>query len=228
MKKILQIKLILIFILTLMIGGDGFLLSKSKSKSKVRYFSPGSFYIYVLGSYNHFSPLDEYFLELGPDSADALSPVLGVGFRVVNIRDRFFINIEGDYAPATYDFGEYARDQKINTLTLMLNIAGRIWSKKLPLIVYGGIGVGFHHLSDLGYVDLLGDFISGGDDTITVMAFDLGIKIPISRSLFVRTEFQWNGEVYGDYECYCEYEEWGDTQWDFMSSSFSVGIEFHF
>jgi hypothetical protein len=77
-------------------------------------------------------------------------------------------------------------------------------------------------------VDFLGDFIPAADDTITVMALDIGIKIPISRRFFIRTEFQWNGEVYGDYSYYDEYDEWGDTQWDFLSSSLSVGLEFHF
>jgi hypothetical protein len=181
-----------------------------------------------MGSYNYFSPLEEHFLELGPDSSDAFAPVLGIGYRVVNIKDRLFVSLEGDYSPATYNFEDFARDQKINTLTFMLNVEGRIAFKKFPIVIFGGVGVGIHQLPDLGYEDLPGDYISFGDDTITVMALDLGIKIPISRSFFIRTEFQWNGEVYGDYNYYDEYDEWGDTQWDFLSSSFSVGLEIHF
>jgi hypothetical protein len=228
MKKMLQIKLMLIFMLTLMIGGDDFLFSKSKPKSKVRFFSPGSFYIYVMGSYNHFSPLEEHFLELGPDSSDAFAPVLGIGYRVVNIKDRLFVSLEGDYSPASYNFEDFAREQKINTFTFMLNVEGRVASKKFPVVIFAGIGVGIHQLPDLGYEDLLGDYIPAADDTITVLALDIGIKIPVSRSFFIRAEFQWNGEVYGDYAYYDEYDEWGDTQWDFLSSSLSVGLEFHF
>lgn len=228
MKKIPQIKLMLIFMLTLMIGVNGFLSPESKPKSKIKFFSPGSFYIYVMGSFNHFSPLEEHFLELGPDSSDAFAPVLGIGYRVVNVKNWFFVSLEGDYSPATYNFGDFAREQKINTLTFMLNIEGRLSSKKFPVVIFGGIGVGIHQLPDLGYVDILGDYIPADDDTITVMALDFGIKIPISRSFFIRTEFQWNGEVYGDYSYYDEYDEWGDTQWDFLSSSLSVGLEFHF
>ena len=59
MKKMLQVELMLMFMLTLMIGGDNFLFPESGPKSKIRFFSPGSFYIYVMGSYNHFSPLAE-------------------------------------------------------------------------------------------------------------------------------------------------------------------------
>jgi hypothetical protein len=228
MKKMLQIKLMLIFMLTLMIGGDGFLFPESKKKSKVRFFSPGSFYIYVMGSYNHFSPLDEYYLELGPDSSDAFAPILGVGYRVVNIRDRFFFSLEGDYSPATYNFGEFTRDQKINTLTIMINGERRSASKKFPTVIFAGVGLVIHQLPDLGYVDLLGDFIPTDDDTIFSFAWDIGIKIPISRSFFIRAEYQWNGDVSGDYEYYDEYDELGDTQWDFVSSSLSVGLEVHF
>lgn len=224
----LQIRLMMIFMLTLMIGGEDFLISASKLKSKIRFFSPGSFYIYIMGSYNHFSPLEEHFLELGLDSSDAFAPVLGIGYRVVNIRDRLFVSLEGDYSPATYNFEDFARDQKINTLTFMLNVEGRVASKKFPVVIFGGIGLGIHQLFDLGYEDFQGDYIPVGDDTITVLALDIGIKIPVSRSFFIRTEFQWNGEVYGDYDYYDEYGEWGDTQWDFLSSSLSVGLEFHF
>jgi hypothetical protein len=228
MKKRLQVGLMLIFMLTLMIGNNDFLFSESKPKSKIRFFSSGSFYIYVMGSYNHFSPLEEHFLELGPDSSDAFAPVLGIGYRVVNIKDRLFVSLEGDYSPATYNFEDFSREQKINTLTFMLNVERRGASKKFPVVIFAGVGVVIHQLPDLGYVDLVGDFIPADDDTVIAFACDIGIKIPISRSFFIRTEFQWNGDVSGDYEYYDEYDEWGDTQWDFLSSSFSVGLEFHF
>jgi len=227
MKKMLQVVLILIFTLTSMIGSNDFLFSGPKPRSKIKFFSPGSFYIYVMGSYNHFSPLGEHYLELGPDSSDAFAPVLGIGYRIVNIRDRLFVSLEGDYSPATYNFGDFARDQKINTFTFMLNVEKRGVSKKFPVVIFCGIGVGIHQLPDLGYVDLLGDYIPADDDTITVMALDIGFKIPVSRKFFIRTEFQWNGEIYGDYAYYDQYDEWGDTQWNFLSSSLSVGLEIH-
>ena len=228
MKKTLQIRLMLMFMLMLMIGVNGFLFPESKPKSKVRFFSPGSFYVYVMGSYNRFSPLDEHYLELGPDSSDAFAPVLGIGYRVVNIRDRLFFCLEGDYSPATYNFGEFGREQKINTLTFMVNGERKSASKKFPVVIFAGVGVVIHQLPDLGYVDLVGDFIPADDDTIVAFTLDIGIKIPISRSFFIRTEYQWNGDVSGDYEYYDEYDEWGDTQWDFLSSSLSVGLEIHF
>jgi len=107
----------------------------------------------------------------------------------------------------------------------MVNFEGRVASKKVPIVIFGGWG--WHSPAVRpGYENLLGDYITVGDDTRWVMALDMGIKIPVSRSLLIRTEFQWNGEVYSDYEY--GYDEEGDTQWDFLSSSFSVGLEFHF
>ena len=226
MKKRLHVGLMLIFMLMLMMGSEDFLFPGSQPRSRIRFFSPGSFYIYAMGSYNHFSPLEEHFLELGPDSADTFAPVLGIGYRVVNIRDRFFVSLEGDYAPAVYNFEDFARNQKINNLTFMLNIEVKTASKKFPVVIFGGMGVSVHQLFDLGFVDYLGEYISIGDDTKAVLALDLGIKIPISRKFLIRAEYQWNGNVYADYND--EYDEWDDTQWDFLSSSLSVGLELHF
>lgn len=223
MRKMLPVRLMVIFLLTLLIGNNDFLFPGSKPKSKITFFSPGSLYIYVMGSYNHFSPLERHFLELGPNSADAFAPVLGIGYQVVNIRDRLFVSLEGDYSPATYNFENFVRDQKINTFTLMLNVEKRVASKKSPVVIFCGIGVGILRLPDLGNVD----YIPADDATITVMALDIGFKIPISRRFFIRTEFQWNGEVYEDYAYYYEYDEWDNTQWNFLSSSLAVGLEIH-
>ncbi len=222
LKKMMQTRLILIFMLLPAIGGGSFLLaeSSSKPKSMIRFFSPGSFYIYVMGSYNHFSPDEEYFPEFGPESADAFAPVLGMGCRLVNIEEWFFINLEGDYSPAVHNFADYARGRKIHTFTFMLNAEGKVSSKKIPILLYTGLGIGFHRSFDQG------DQYLPGDDTITVLAFDFGIKIQISRRFFIRSECQWNGQVYGDYS-YDEYDYLDDTRWNFLSFSFSTGLEIH-
>ncbi len=223
MKKLFQPALIIILILT----GEGWLFSKGKSR--VTFFAPGSFYVYVMGSYNHFVPPEDYYYSLEYESADAFAPVVGLGYRVLDIRDRFFISLEGDYRTAKYDFGNFARGQKIDLLTLMANMEASFTSR-FPMIVFLGMGVGIHRLPDLRYENSQGELIPQ-DDSITVMALDLGVKIPISRSLFIRTEFRWNGEVYGSYDYHYDDEwdsEYDNTEWDFLSSSFSVGLEFHF
>jgi len=112
MKKIVQF--LLIFMLTLIIG---WMVSCGRDPIQVKgqVFLTREFYIYVMGSYNYFSPLEEHYLELGPIVRMPL-PGCRPGYRVVNIRDRLFISLEGDYSPAVYDFADFARDQKISTL----------------------------------------------------------------------------------------------------------------
>lgn len=219
MKKLLQY--MFIFALTLIIA-ESFLSSQSKSTSTVKFFAPRGLYIYVMGSYNRFSPSEDHFLALGSKRSHAYAPLLGIGYRVVNIKDRVFISLEGEYSAAAYNFGDLASNQKISLLSFMLNTEGRI-SSQFPLVVFGGFGVGFHGLSDLGYENV--------KDSITILALDVGIKIPISRHLVIRTEFQWNSESYEHYDYYDEY--WDDPgsygKLDFLSSSsLSGGLEIHF
>ena len=225
MKK--KIPIALIFMILFILAGRGQLFPKSQSI--IRFFSPRSLYIYLMGSYNYFTPPMDYNLTMGSASSDAFAPVVGIGYRVVNFWDRLFISLEGDFSMARYNFGDAARNRDISLLTFMFNLEGTVYPK-FPLLVYCGVGVGFHRLADLGYENIWGDYIRYGDDHLTVLALDLGIKIPISHHLLIRTEFQWNGEVYGNFAYGDEYwnDEWNNTQWDFLSSSVSVGLEFHF
>ena len=226
MKKSWQFLSLVVLVLAL---AGGTLFSQSKPKSRVRWFSPGSLYIYILGSFNRFTPPDVHSLWLGYGNSEAFAPVFGIGYRVVNFGDKFFINLEGEYSPASYDFSGYTRDQKISVLSVMINAEGNI-SRRVPVILFGGIGIGSHHLSDLKYEDYWGDIVTLGDDNILVMALDIGVKFPISKRLLIRAEYQWNGEVYNDFDDYWDYwdDEWDNTRWDFLSSSVSIGIEFHF
>jgi len=223
-KKYQSLLMILVLFFTTSI-----LSSSPKHKSKVRFFAPNSLYIYVMGSYTYFLPPTEHFLSLGSEGANAFAPVFGLGYRILNIRDKFFVSFEGDYSPASYNFDYFSRDQKISILTFMLNMEGYI-SGRIPMILFGGIGIGSHHLTDLEFENYQGDMVAIGDDNLTVLALDIGIKIPISGKFLIRSEFQWNGKIYSDYVYDEEYwvDEWIDNEWEFLSSTFSVGIEFHF
>jgi hypothetical protein len=182
-----------------------------------------------MGSYNRFAPSQDHHLELGTDSTYAYAPLLGIGYQVVNINDRVFICLEGEYSPITHNFGDFARNQEISVLSFLLNFEGRIFSK-FPLVVFGGFGVGFHGLSDLGYENDQGDYILVGDDTVTILVLDMGIKVPITRFLVIRSEFQWNTELYTNREYYYDYwvHPW-DKKLDFLkSSALSMGLEIHF
>jgi len=205
--------------------------AESRPKAKVTFFSGKSLYFYVMGSYNHFLPPADFFLELGGEGSDAFAPALGIGYRILNIRDRFFVNIECDYSTAEFDFHDFSRNQEISLLTFMLQAEGK-FSSRSPITFFGGMGMGFHRLSSLGYYNLTGDYIRVGDENITTIALGMGIKVQISRHFTFRSEFRLNGEVYVDYynDYYYDWwdDEWSDSDWNFLSSSLSIGLEFHF
>jgi hypothetical protein len=215
MKKLLLY--IMIFWLTLTFGES---MLFSKSKSTVKFFGPGGLYVYVMGSYNRFAPSQDHRMALGSESSHAYATILGIGYRVVNINDRVFISLEGEYSPITYNFGDFARNQEISVFSFLLNFEGRIFSI-FPLAVFGGLGVGFHGLSDLGYENDQGDYIRVGDDMVTILVLDVGIKVPISRFLLIRTEFQWNSESYNPIE-------FRNTYRVLKSSALSMGLDIHF
>jgi hypothetical protein len=225
MKKMIQFLFILMVTAALTSGPPLFSQRGSTSKSNVTFFSSRSLYFYVMGSYNHFPPPGDFYLEPGGESSDAFAPVIGIGYRLLDVLDRFFLNVEVDYSPVEFDFDGFNRGQKTGVLIFMLDSEGKILSRP-HLSVFVGMGVGFCRLSDPGYYNYTGDYISGGDEGITTLAIGMGIKVRISRHFTFRSEFRWNGEVSVSYDDY--YDEWDNTDWTFLYSSFSLGLEFHF
>ncbi len=201
---------------------------KKNKDAYVTYFSSRSLYFYVMGSYHVFDPPGENFYELGPDSAGTFAPIFGAGYRLVNIGERFFLNLEVDYAPGIYDFGAYARDQEIRAWTILLDAEWN-FKRRSPFFVTFGIGIGIFDMRNLGYTDDYGEYIPTGNDTEAGVTVKFGLKLPISNNFTLRTEFRWNGKSYGDY---CYWDDWydycGDTETDFLSSAICLGLEFHF
>lgn len=221
-------KKLFLTVLILVMAAGPFLAAKSESK-KMTYFSSKSLYVYGMGSLYRFKPPEENYLELGYSGANTFAPTVGVGFRLLNAGNRFFLNIEGDFTPGKFDF-DYLLEQEVNTMAIMLNAELRL-NRKAPVSVFAGIGVGFHHVSELGYEDWWGDWIDTGDNNVVTMAMSLGVKVAISRNFTFRSEFRWYGEVYGNDEYTYDWwnDEWDEgSEFDYVASTFSVGFEFHF
>jgi opacity protein-like surface antigen len=223
-----KMKKLFLTVLIIVLAAGPFLAAKSESK-KVTYFSSKSLYIYGMGSLYRFKPVEENYLELGYGSSNVFAPTVGVGFRLLNAGNRFFLNIEGDFTPGKFDF-DYLLEQEVNTFTIMLNGELRL-NRQSPVSIFGGLGVGFHHLSDLGYIDIWDDWVHTGDNNIVTLAMGIGVKVAISRNFTFRSEFRWYGEVYGTGEYTYDWwdDEWDeDSNLDYVASTFSVGFEFHF
>ena len=221
-KTILGVLIAMIVISGTLSAGRG------RGNSDVRFFEPGSVYIYLMGSYTHLSPPADHYYSLGADSANAFGPTIGVGFRLVNFGNRIFINVEGDYTFSTFDFAPYNDEQKVHSFTIGANVEGRL-SRRFHL--FGGIGVTFINFKDLGYLSWDDYYYDIGNDTITTLEIAFGIKVPVTRNLSFRTEFRINSEVYGEFDVFDDYyyDYYDDySDWEFVSSSFMIGLELRF
>lgn len=199
----------------------------SQTGPRITYFSLKSFYFYSMGSFSTYDPTPEHYYELGRYTSSAYAPLFGIGYRFFNFMDRFFINVEGDYALYSFDFGDNARDQKIGALAIMID--GEWFLRRFPLGFSFGIGATIHFLSDLGYYNKDDEYIYTGDDTVAAVTMRFGIKVPLSRRFTLRGEFRWSGESYGGYYNSYYWNDWyyDDTEWDFISSALCIGVEFH-
>lgn len=223
MIKKRRITIILVLVITL----GGFSLF-SQQKPGITYFSFNSLYVYAMGSYGSYDPYNEYYYELGDTIAGAFSPVIGAGYRFINIRDQFFLSLEADYAVYKFDFPGYADNQKISELAFMIDFEWHLHS--IPLAFTFGIGATIHHLYDLGYYDKNDIYIPIGDDTLSVATMRFGAKIPLSRRFTLRTEFRWSGDYYDDSYYNYYWDEWyySESEMNFISSAFCLGFEYHF
>jgi opacity protein-like surface antigen len=202
---------------------------RKKKGSEVRYFSKGSFFVYVIGTSNFFDPPADYYLDLGGESVTGFAPMFGAGWRMIAFGNRMFMNLTFDYVPAKFDF-PYSTDQKIDMYTLMVDLEG-VFFRDTPLSLNLGFGVTFVRFKDLGYWDAWDEWVHVGDDTVTGMAIEFGMKYALSKHLFLRGIVRLTGEVYPEYyydEFYDEYYESDDSDFVRMNTAIGIGVEFHF
>lgn len=197
---------------------------RKKKRSNVSYFSKGTVFVYALGTTNSMkAPVDMYY-ELGPGSANGLAPMVGAGFRLISFGKIMFLNLTVDGSTGTFDFID-SPEQKVNSFTVMLDLEGFLF-RPTPLSLHFGVGVSFVRFEDLGYWDDWEEtWVSYGDETVTAMAIDLGMKLAVSKHLFLRTLLRFTGELLPSYD----YDYWDDES-DFVrfNTTFGFGVEYHF
>jgi hypothetical protein len=222
MKKSIKGLLIILLIvsLPLMIAAEEG--ENKRKRSNVRYFSKNSLFIYGLGATHNFDPPGDYYFELGLDQANTFAPVVGIGFRMLNWGNRFFLNLAFDFVPAEFDFFD-APDQKVNFYTIMLDVEFNLF-RSTPMGFYLGMGVGFVTLRNL-WVVYQGDMVRQSNETITTMAMEFGLKYPISRKMFLRGAVRLHGELVPSYDYWDEYDN--NSDFDRLSTSLMFGIELH-
>ena len=128
--------------------------------------------------------------------------------------------MEFDFSTGDHYFDDIG-NQRVNYFTLMFNGEFKIF-RNHDAILFGGFGVSIVHFVDLGYTDEWGDWVWSTNDNIETVVLKLGLKFPITKKLFTRTEVS----IYS--QSYYEDEYYDDTQLEYLSSSFSFGLELHF
>ncbi len=230
MKKRMVQSVLFLFIMgfVLMSFSEASETSEGKRNSNVRYFSKDSVYVYAMGSTNRLNP-DFGNYALGMDSASTLAPVVGLGWRMINFSNRFFFNLEFDYTPAKFDFFSRS-NQHIDFYTLMLDAELKIFRRN-PASIFFGMGASLVSLHEpYRGNDGYGYYYYGTDSTVA-MALELGAKFPLTRKLFFRSGIRVYGKVTPSYDY--EYDYWDDeydddSDFDAFSTSFSLGLEYHF
>jgi opacity protein-like surface antigen len=192
-------------------------------KHKVTYFSPRSFYIYSMASWITEVPSDYYGFE-----DDAASPVLGMGYTIVNFGNRTLLNLEFDAATSEFDFDLFS-PTRIWFYTLTFTVEYRSFLQ-LPLNVYVGFGGAMLHYSykkaeQNGFTADWSVF----DENEYVFAANAGIKVRLVKNLMLRAELRHYWKSFG--ESFFWDDEWeyyyDDDTYPF-GTAISIGLELHF
>ncbi len=201
-------KTILVFMVMIMFVSIG--LAKVKS---VSFFSPKSLYVYIEGSTVGINPYEPYdYDRLEWKSA----MIYGTGFTLLNFHNKYKLNFEFDFSNPNYSAYDKNRHykQKINIYNYKLNFEYLFRSRKFSF--FAGIGVSNirYQENDIYYAH-----------SLSVMLMEFGLKVAITKNIFLRTElkhlFDPDDSNFGYYDYY--YDE------DYpIASTFAVGVELKF
>ena len=180
-------------------------------KRKVTYFSPHSFYVYGMASWINNVPSYYYGYR-----DDAMAPIVGFGYTLVNFADKMLFNMEFDTSTAEFDF-DMMQSTRIWFHSLMFNVEYR-FSPRAQLSVYAGIGGTLFNY----------DSYDGNEVTVTV---NIGTKVRLAKSLMLRLELRHHWQGSGD--GYYWEDEWGywyddEGSGDPFGTAIAAGLEFHF
>lgn len=188
-------------------------------------------YGYVMGGNFHLTPAGSGLWDNLAYTEDTAAPTVGIGFSLINIHDRFFLNLEADATWGTLATGGFY-NVEVTGISLMFQGEYRL-SRSSPVSLYCGLGVGIIHNNG-------GDFPAGLDwlyvpeFTDTTLATELGVKVSITRHLMFRAAFRAYALVadyYGEYGHYWDdyLDIWmDDYASELYATQFMAGLEFHF
>lgn len=188
-------------------------------------------YGYVMGGNFHLTPAGSGLWDNLAYTEDAVAPTVGIGFSLLNINNRFFLNLEADATWASLDTGIY---DTLNVTTISLMFQGEYRLGRMsPVSLYCGLGVGIIHNNGGNFPAGL-EWLYVPEFTDTTLATELGVKVSITRHLMFRAAFRAFALVedyYGEYGHYWDdyLGYWmDDYESELYATSVMAGLEFHF
>lgn len=162
-------------------------------------FAPPRIYFYGLGSVNWYMPPSWDYDLHDQETVQGTSVAVGTGYSLINFWDRGFVNLEMDHTTALYNTAAI-RDRRVSTLSFNCVTDWKV-SRRHRVSLHGGMGVGFHFISEYDYLDPEDiQWVVYSDVAVTVSLLG-GVKISLAEHLFFRTDIRLyleSSEVYPD------------------------------
>jgi hypothetical protein len=209
-KKILIIMLLIVLVVPILSQGK-----TKKPRKQVTFFSPGSFYVFLLGSFVRINP-DHYIYD---PKKSAIAPVFGFGWRALNFGSNFFMNLEFDYSQSKLESGVYYGNRRVRFYNFKLGV--EYWLKNpRKFAIIGNMGFG-----SITYPDISDTNYDGNNEP--TLFLELGIKAALSKNLSFRTDFRFFLEPNEGGDDYY-YDEYYDDNSHLIAFAMSAGIQFNF
>lgn len=191
MKKQVTITLIAVLVIPILSLAQGV---------RVSYFSPRSLYVYAMGSCMLDFPSNCWSISQGiEERSSAFAPMVGIGYTVINVKDRSLVNLEFDYSSADFEFSSHRR--RIEYYTFMTNFEYRLFPENF-MSLYVGVGVAAIDYTDNPEILAPDDYVYPYDDVEFTMALNLGFKMALSNRIQLRAEFRYYWDNYSDEDFY--------------------------
>jgi len=191
-------------------------------------------YLYTMAGSFHLTAAGSGLWNEVAVSDDGFSLTGGIGFSMLNVNNRFFLNLEADYMASAVNY-RGSHDRGVKTLSFMIQGEYRL-GRLSPVSVYGGVGIGVIFKDEAVLPGIYDDWLRVEAMTDVTFAGELGIKVSLSRRLMFRAALRFYSLVdgYDDIEYWGGY--WGDY-WDLWlddydselyATSIMAGLEIHF
>ncbi|MBN1197122.1 MAG: hypothetical protein JXA62_06920 [Candidatus Aminicenantes bacterium] len=191
-------------------------------------------YVYTMGGNFHLTAAGSGLWHEAALADDGVSLTGGLGFSLLNVHNRFFLNLETDFTSATVRYrGSHGRG--VNAWSFMIQGEYRL-GQASPVSVYAGIGVGVIGKDEVIVPGIYDDWLRVDSVTEATFAGELGIKVSVARRLMFRAALRFYSVSTG----YDDIDYWGGY-WDsyldvwvddygseLYATSIMAGLELHF